>query len=59
MDWLGLISLILGVMLIIIGIGLTFDIAIIETIIASFVGVVAILFGLILAVGGAMIIKEE
>ncbi|MDD4299248.1 MAG: MFS transporter permease [Methanomicrobium sp.] len=59
MDWLGLISLILGVMLIIIGIGLTFDIAIIETIMASFVGVVAILFGLILAVGGAMIIKEE
>ena len=59
MDWLGLISLILGVMLIIIGIGLTFDIAIIETIMASFVGVVAILFGLILAVGGAMMIKEE
>ncbi|MDD3977633.1 MFS transporter permease [Methanomicrobium antiquum] len=59
MDWLGLISLILGVMLIIIGIGLTFDIAIIETIMASFIGIVAIVFGLVLAIGGAMIVKEE
>ncbi|MBP2133826.1 uncharacterized membrane protein HdeD (DUF308 family) [Methanomicrobium sp. W14] len=59
MDWLGTIALLLGVILIILGIGMTFHIAIVELVMTSFMGVIAIIFGLILAVGGAMIVRGE
>ena len=59
MDWLGLISLIIGIMLIILGIGMTFSIDVITIIIEKFLGFVAILFGILLAAGGYMLVREQ
>ena len=59
MDWLGAIALILGLILIILGVGMTFSLEIITMIMDKFLGVIAIVFGLILAIGGAMIVREE
>lgn len=59
MDWLGAIALLLGVILIILGVGMTFSLEIITMIMDKFLGIIAIVFGLILAVGGAMIVKGE
>jgi len=59
MDWLGLISLIIGIILIILGIGMTFSIDAITIIIEKFLGFVAILFGLLLAAGGYMLVREQ
>ncbi len=59
MDWLGLISLIIGIMLIILGIGMTFSIDAITIIIEKFLGFVAILFGILLAAGGYMLVREQ
>lgn len=59
MDWLGLISLIIGIILIILGIGMTFSIDAITIIIEKFLGFVAILFGILLATGGYMLVREQ
>lgn len=59
MDWLGLVSLIIGVILIILGIGMTFSIDIITVIVEKFLGVLALLFGLLLVGGGYMLIREQ
>ncbi|WOF16672.1 MFS transporter permease [Methanoplanus sp. FWC-SCC4] len=59
MDWLGTIALLIGVLLIILGVGMTFSVELITVIVEKFLGVIAIIFGLILAIGGAMIIREE
>lgn len=59
MDYLGAIGIILGALLIIMGIGMIFDIKFITAIIDAFFGVVAIIVGLVLLVGGAKIIKDD
>ncbi|MBN1432726.1 MAG: MFS transporter permease [Methanomicrobiaceae archaeon] len=59
MDWLGAISLIIGIMLIILGIGMTFSIDAITIIIEKFMGLLAILFGILLAAGGYMLVREQ
>ncbi|UUX93588.1 MFS transporter permease [Methanoplanus endosymbiosus] len=59
MDWLGAISVLLGIMLIILGVGMTFSIDIIETVVEKFLGVIAIIFGVVLLSGGYMIVKQE
>lgn len=59
MDWLGTIALILGIILIILGLGMTFSISAITIILEKFMGVLALILGIILAVGGYMIVREE
>jgi uncharacterized membrane protein HdeD (DUF308 family) len=59
MDWLGAISVLLGVMLIILGVGMTFSIDVITVIVEKFLGVIAIIFGVILLSGGYMIVKQN
>ena len=59
MDWLGTIALLIGIMLIILGIGMTFSIELITMVMDKFLGLIAIVFGLILLIGGAMIVREE
>lgn len=59
MDWLGAISVLLGIMLIILGVGMTFSIDIIKTIVEQSLGVIAIIFGVILLSGGYMIVKQN
>ncbi len=59
MDWLGAISLIIGIILIILGIGMTFSIDAITIIVEKFMGLLAILFGILLAAGGYMLVREQ
>ncbi|MBN2734947.1 MAG: MFS transporter permease [Methanomicrobiaceae archaeon] len=59
MDWLGTIALLIGIILIILGIGMTFSIELITMIMDKFLGLIAIVFGLILVIGGSMIVREE
>ena len=46
-------------MLLLLGAGMTFKIEILEMIMQSFMGVIAMLFGLVLLLGGAMIVKDD
>lgn len=41
------------------GAGMTFKIEILEMIMQSFMGVIAMLFGLVLLLGGALIVKDQ
>jgi len=59
MDWLGVISVLLGIMLIILGVGMTFRIDVITVVVEQFLGVIAIIFGVILLSGGYMIVKQN
>lgn len=59
MDWLGIISLIIGITLIVFGIGITFSIDAVTIIVEEFLGFVAILFGILLAAGGYMLVREQ
>lgn len=59
MDWLGATALLIGIILIIFGIGLTFSIDAIQIIVDKFLGLLAILVGVILAAGGYMLIRQE
>lgn len=59
MDYLGLVAIILGLMLLLMGVGMTFKIEILEMIMQSFMGVIAMLFGLVLLLGGALIVRDD
>lgn len=59
MDWLGASALLIGIILIIFGVGLTFSFEAIVIIIDKFLGLLAILIGVILTIGGYMLIREN
>lgn len=59
MDWLGATALLIGLILVIFGIGLTFSIEAVQMIIDKFLGLLALLIGIILMAGGYMLVREQ
>jgi hypothetical protein len=57
-DWLGVIAMLIGLVLVGIGIGLVLHVPQIIELVREFTGVLAIIVGALLIIGGTMIVKE-
>lgn len=57
-DWLGVIAMLIGLVLVGVGIGLVLHVPEIIEFVREFTGVLAIIVGVILIIGGTMIVRE-